>query len=51
MARLARLCTAAALALALTACAGGEGPSQPDIDREPADEGAGLEEDEGPAEY
>lgn len=51
MARLARLCAAAALAFALAACGGGEGPTQPDIDREAADDGAGLEEDEGPAEY
>lgn len=45
MTRLARLAAAATLAVAMSACTGGEGPTMPDVDRTPTDEGGGLEED------
>lgn len=48
MNRLARLAAAATLALALAACSGGEGPTMPDVDRTPAEEGGGLEEETPP---
>lgn len=44
MTRLARLAAAVTLAVAVSACSGGEGPTMPDVDRTPRDEGAGLEE-------
>ncbi|HVM00861.1 MAG TPA: hypothetical protein VM324_16345 [Egibacteraceae bacterium] len=44
MTRLLRLCAAAAFVAALAGCTGGQGPTLPDIEREPGGGGAGLEE-------
>ena len=40
---------AAALVVVLSACSGGQGPTQPDIDRSPGDSGGGMEEPDADA--